>query len=182
VIAAASSPLRPEQPPSVDPAFSPAPGARLGRRLAAVLYENLLLTALVLITGFALLPVNALPVPRRLTHAISFAVLVLVLGAYCVHFWTNGRRTLAMKTWRLRLLRRDGAPLDRGAAIVRYAAGWIGPLLTIGAYSALSAGSHARQALWLLAFNFAWAFIDPQRLFLHDRIAGTRLVEDEPRS
>lgn len=166
-------------------ASSPPPpatlaGASLARRLGAVLYEILLLTAIVLITGFALLPLNALPLPRPVTHALSFAAIVLVVGAYCVHFWTGGRRTLPMKTWRLRLLQRDGAPLDRRAALVRYVAAWIGPVVTIGAFGALSTQGHARQALWFLAFNFAWALVDRQRLFLHDRIAGTYLAQDEP--
>jgi uncharacterized RDD family membrane protein YckC len=31
-----------------------------------------------------------------------------------------------------------------------------------------------------VAFNFLWAFVDPERQFLHDRIAGTRIVEAPP--
>ena len=36
----------------------------------------------------------------------------------------------------------------------------------------------AALAAWLLVVNFLWAFVDPERQFLHDRIAGTRIVTD----
>jgi uncharacterized RDD family membrane protein YckC len=32
----------------------------------------------------------------------------------------------------------------------------------------------------LLAVNYGWALLDPDRRFLHDRIAGTRLVAETP--
>jgi uncharacterized RDD family membrane protein YckC len=34
------------------------------------------------------------------------------------------------------------------------------------------------SAWWIFAVfaNFLWAFIDPARQFLHDRIAGTRVI------
>jgi hypothetical protein len=35
---------------------------------------------------------------------------------------------------------------------------------------------HGRWALAALALNYAWAFVDMDRQFLHDRIAGTRLM------
>jgi len=161
---------------------SPLVAAPLLRRLGAVLYEALLILALVLVTGFVLLPItpgagaHALYIPRPAARAISFAVIVLVVGGYCVHFWTAGRRTLPMKTWHVALLRRDGTALDRRTALVRYAAGWIGPALAIAAYVALRDAGHARQGFWLLAFNFLYALVDREQLFLHDRIAGTRIV------
>jgi uncharacterized RDD family membrane protein YckC len=160
---------------------APVP-APLLRRFGAVLYEALLLAALVLLTGFVLLPITsgasaqAIVIARPVPRAISFAVIVLVVGVYCVHFWSNGRRTLPMKTWRLELVRRDGSALPMSTAIGRYAAAWVGPLLALAAYVALRDLGHARQGLWLLAFNYAWAFVDRERLFLHDRLAGTRIV------
>ena len=157
-------------------------GAPLLRRFAAVWYEALLLTALILVTGFVLLPItpgagaHAIAMARPVARAISFAAIVLGVGAYCVYFWSNGRRTLPMKTWRVKLVRRDGSALALSTAIARYAAAWIGPALAIAAYVALRDVGHARQGLWLLALNFAWAFVDRDRLFLHDRLAGTRIV------
>ena len=82
-----------------------------------------------------------------------------------------------MKTWRLQLAMADGSPVTRKAALLRYLACWIGPVLAILAYALLRKADWGAQATWLIAFNFLWAFVDPQRQFLHDRIAGTRLVQ-----
>lgn len=166
---------------------SPSPllatdSAPLLRRFACVLYEALLIAALILVTGFALLPitpgagVHALPIARAPARAISFVMIVIVVGAYCVYFWSNGRRTLPMKTWRIAIVTRDGSPLPWPRALARYGASWIGPALAIAAYVALREAGHARQGFWLLATNFVWALVDRERLFLHDRLAGTRLV------
>ena len=48
------------------------------------------------------------------------------------------------------------------------------------AYALLRPWGLGAQAIWLLAFNFLWTFVDREKLFLHDRIAGTRLVQDAP--
>jgi len=162
------------------PAATPAPRAGLKRRLASLVYEALLATAFVLIAGFLLTPLmspveageRALVVPSTGRRAAGFAALVALMGAYFVHGWTAGRRTLPMKTWRLALVDTTGAPLDHRRALVRYAAAWIGPAVAIAVYAA----THSRWALAALALNYLWALFDRDRLFLHDRIAGTTLV------
>jgi uncharacterized RDD family membrane protein YckC len=83
-----------------------------------------------------------------------------------------------MKTWRLRLVGPDGAPPDRQRALLRYLAGWIGPALALAAYLALRPFGLSAHVVWLIAFNWLWALIDRDRRFLHDRIAGTRLLYD----
>ena len=59
---------------------------------------------------------------------------------------------------------------------MRYLAAWIGPALAIAAFGVLSRHGWGAHAAWLVAFNFLWAFVDRDRLFLHDRAAGTRIV------
>jgi hypothetical protein len=59
---------------------------------------------------------------------------------------------------------------------LRYAAGWIGPALAIGGYAALRPFGHAPDALAFLALDYAFALVDPERQFLQDRIAGTRVI------
>jgi uncharacterized RDD family membrane protein YckC len=161
--------------------------AGLVRRLAASLYESLLLAALALALGFALLPVlsaapalpadeRALPLPTPAGQAISFGCLFAFLGAYCVWGWSGGRRTLPMKTWRLAMETTDGAPVSLSRAVLRYAAWWIGPALAIGTYVGLRPLGHGRWALALLALNYAWALVNADQQFMHDRVAGTRMV------
>jgi uncharacterized RDD family membrane protein YckC len=162
-----------------------SPRAGLGRRLAASVYEALLLAALTLLVGFALLPVlgpgpppaeGALPLPGHASRVVSFAVLFVVLGAYCVWGWSDGRRTLPMKTWRIAMESGSGHPVGLARAALRYCAWWIGPTLAIAADAALRPGGYRRWTLALLALNYAWALVDSGRQFLHDRIASTRLT------
>jgi uncharacterized RDD family membrane protein YckC len=157
------------------------------RRLAASLYEILLLAALALVVGFALLPVltaaSSLPADERalsllkpVSQAISFGCLFAVLGAYCAWGWSGGRRTLPMKTWRLAMESTGGAPVSISRAALRYVACWVGPGLAIATYAGLRPLGYGRCAVALLAVNYAWALVNSDRQFLHDRIAGTRLV------
>ena len=155
------------------------------RRFAALLYEGLLVVAIVFATNFALLPfvtphragaVESLSVPALPERLALFWIVFAVLAGYFVWCWSNGRRTLAMKTWRLRLLTADGATVTPRIALLRYLACWIGPALALAAYVALSRVGYGAHAAWLVAFNFLWAFVDRDRLFLHDRVAGTRIT------
>ena len=171
-------------PPTAPPA--PSPRASLARRLGALLYESLLLVAIVFAASFLALPlistghsrsVDTLTVPALPERAALFCMLFAVLAWYFVWSWTGGRRTLAMKTWRLKLVLANGQSLPAKVALLRYLATWIGPALALATYAVLHRYGSGAHALWLIAFNFLWAFVDPERQFLHDRIAGTRIVQ-----
>jgi len=178
-------PSSPASPPN-DP---PARDAPLARRLGALLYEALLLAAMALIAGFALLPLGSprvgpggtLSLPGVLARAGMFCILAAGAAWFYAWSWSEGRRTLPQKTWRLALVDAQGRPPTYRAALVRYAAAWIGPAAAITAYAALRPTGHARYAAALLALNYAWALVDRERRFLHDRIAGTRLVREPAR-
>lgn len=160
-----------------------APAASLSRRWCALVYECLLLCAVVLVAGFVALPLvgppHAGPVYNAqqlyllsgASSAFLFFFEVVVAGVYCVGFWSNGRRTLAMKTWRLTLATRTGTPVDVRQATVRYFAGWIGPLAGL-----VCVASFGRLALAAGLLNYYWAWLDSDGQFLHDRIAGTRII------
>jgi uncharacterized RDD family membrane protein YckC len=170
--------------PTAPPA--PSPRARLVRRLGALLYELLLVVAIVFVASFLALPlispghsrsVDALTVPALPARVALFCMLFAVLASYFVWSWSGGRRTLPMKTWRLKLVLANGQPLTTKVALLRYLAAWIGPTLALAAYALLHRYGQGAHALWLIALNFLWAFVDPDRQFLHDRIAGTRIVQ-----
>lgn len=131
------------------------PLAGLRRRLASLVYECLLLLALWFVAGFIV--VGALPEPPEGLARVAFQIyLWLVAGVYLVWFWRRGGQTLAMRTWRLRLVDVQGRPVARRQAWLRYLLASLGTL-------ALGAG-------------FLWAILDRDRQFLHDRLAGTRLL------
>lgn len=87
--------------------------------------------------------------------------LLALAGAYFVWQWRRGGQTLAMKTWRIRLVTVSGGALTWRHAICRFV------LATAGA---LSCG-----------LGFLWALCDRDRQFLHDRLAGTRIVASAER-
>jgi uncharacterized RDD family membrane protein YckC len=156
-------------------------------RLGAALYESLLLAALIFITGFLMLPLvspgraataTELTLPPVPSRVALFCTLFSMMALYCVWSWSGGRRTLPMKTWRLRIATASGDPLTGKTALLRYLAAWIGPALALIGYAILRDLGHSGLALWLLAFNFLWAGVDPDRQFLHDRVAGTRILRD----
>ena len=159
--------------------------AGLGRRLLSLLYEGLLLVALLFLAGFALAPfvspagsatTHTLGIPSLPARVAAFGALVLLGALFYGWCWSEGRRTLPMKTWHLALVARDGATVPRRAALVRYLAWWIGPALGLVAYALLRPHGLGGLAAPLFALNYVAALVDPERQFLHDRVAGTRVV------
>jgi uncharacterized RDD family membrane protein YckC len=169
-----------------DSSRAPVTLAPLWRRLGAALYELLLVVAILFIAGFALLPLvsphapgspAALALPDLPSRVIVFCAMFAVNALYFTWFWSKGRQTLPQKTWRLRVVDAAGAPLATRQALARYLATWIGPALAVGAYAALASAGWGGHAAWFVASNFLWAWVDRDRQFLHDRVAGTRVVD-----
>jgi uncharacterized RDD family membrane protein YckC len=137
------------------PSTAPVPG--IARRLASALYDLLLTVALVLVATFPFLALFGDSTHGWRRHALQGWVL-LVVGAYFVWFWTRGGQTLPMKTWRIRVVRAGSAqPVGPARAAHRFLLAVLGTL---------AAG-----------LGFAWAFVDRDRQFLHDRLAGTALID-----
>ena len=133
-----------------------ARAASLARRLAAALYDALLVVALMFIATFPFLAFFGDSTHGWRRHVLQVWI-VLVIGAYFVWFWTRGGQTLPMKTWHIRLERVDGAPVNVARAVHRYVIALLGTAA--------------------LGLGFAWALVDRDRQFLHDRLSGTALVD-----
>lgn len=127
----------------------------IGRRLLSLIYELLLLTALVLLAGAVATAITQSAAPA---HARSITQILVALSciSYFTWQWHHRGQTLPMKTWRMRLVTTDGKTVTIPRAVLR---------------ACLAAAGY-------LCFGIAvlWAFIDRDGQFLHDRIAGTRLV------
>lgn len=141
----------------------PAPTATLMRRLGSLVYEMLIVVALLLLSGLAfLLPLHALTghdASQGWALWLFRAWILAVLGTYFGWFWTRGGQTLPMRTWRLRVVDAGGSPVRLPRALYRFLLAWP---------SVLAAGA-----------GLAWALFDRDRQFLHDRLAGTRVVRVE---
>ena len=123
----------------------------LARRLASMLYEALLLFAVAFVAAWLFLFASG---GRDATAGWLRAALQLfviaVFAAYFLWCWLRGGQTLAMKTWRIRLI--EVTPRQ---ALLRFALAAI--LVPTG-------------------ISMLWACFDREGQFLHDRLAGTRLV------
>jgi uncharacterized RDD family membrane protein YckC len=148
------------------------------RRLISMVYEMFLLLA---VEMFAVLVYLLLTGNRQepvYQHGLK-AYLFLVTAAYFVHFWTDSGHTLAMKTWRIKLVKVGYKKVPYTTAVIRYllAWGWFLPaLLVCGAFGITGKGEIAAAfAVGVVAWSLT-AFLDKDRQFLHDRLAGTRLI------
>lgn len=121
-----------------------------------MLYESLLLLGVLsvaFVLPFLLIGMiwkAAVPGPLLWLHVF------IVLLAYFGWLWKRSGQTLAMQTWKIRLVSADGRPLTTRQVFLRYSLAW--PSLLAGGVGIL------------------WALADPDRQFLHDRLAGTRLI------
>lgn len=153
----------------------------LKKRLCSMLYESMLLFGLLFVSTWGFSTLFDQRHALYLRHALEIWLFV-VMGLYFVWFWCRSGQTLAMQTWRIRLVTGSGLPLTRKRAFVRYLLCWLWFLPGM----ALSYTLHAQG--WLLvilpSINVVlWAltvYTNPDRQFLHDRIAGTRLVNFTP--
>jgi uncharacterized RDD family membrane protein YckC len=135
--------------------------AGVGRRLIAMLYDFLLVFAVVFFAGLAFLAIAGEAHSGLKRHAFQ-GYLFIVLGGYFVFCWRRRGGTLAMRTWKLRLVRRDGARVGLAQAWLRYLLAW--------------------PSLLLLGAGVLWALADRDRQFLHDRLARTRIVLEPGRT
>lgn len=166
------------QPPAAAPSIAP----RVARRLAAFVYEGVLLFGVVMIGGYLY---SALTQQR---HALEgraglTAFLGLVVAIYFVTFWSRSGQTVAMKAWHIRLVDAQGRPVSQARALVRFVLSlvWLVPPLAIAKYSGLPAGSYWLLLVlaWVLGYA-ALAFLRRDRQFWHDAVCGTRLVNWQP--
>ncbi|HEY3596064.1 MAG TPA: RDD family protein [Paraburkholderia sp.] len=148
------------------------------RRLATLVYEGVILFGIVFFAGYLF---STLTQQRNgLTHHNLLAAWIgLVIGVYFVWCWTHGGQTLPMKTWRLRVVRaRDGAPVSWPRAIVRYGLAWLWflpPLALHPLFGLTVPHTLLVAAAWFVAWAATGRLLD-DRQFLHDRLAGTRIV------
>jgi uncharacterized RDD family membrane protein YckC len=130
------------------------------RRFGAMLYDLLLVLALLFIVTALFLPFTGgeaiTPERSVLVERIYQAVLLFVVVVFFCLFWTWRGQTVGMLAWRLRVERSDGTLLT-----------WRDALLRLGG---------ACVSLAALGLGYFWIWIDRDGLAWHDRWSGTRVV------
>lgn len=129
----------------------------LVRRIAAILYDGLLLIGLwMLAAAFVVVPLDTGIDPG---NGLFQLYLLVVAWLYFALSWRGGH-TLGMKAWRIRLV----AP--------EQTIGWLATLIRFS----------AAIASWLVfGLGFIWSLGHPRRATWHDLASGTALVVDPPR-
>jgi uncharacterized RDD family membrane protein YckC len=134
--------------------------AGFGRRLAALLYDAVLLAALLMMfTGGALFFTHgAAVIPATAgawVYLYRFGLIAVIAGYYLLN-WLRSGQTLGMRAWHLRAVTDLGKPLRFKAAALRMIFGLL--------------------AWTPAALGVLWLYVDPERLAVHDRLSKTRVV------
>ena len=165
-----------DAPPLVTPSIK--------RRIATLPYEGLLLAALLVIASFPVAGLKGATLVGS-PHFFFQTYLLSISVAYFTWFWCHGGQTLAMKTWRIRVVTIDGSKINFKRALARlvcatlfYGPACIGLIL-------LFFPDRVSRVIGMWGFlpmiaTILWARHDADRQFLHDRMAGTRLVVVSP--
>ena len=136
-----------------------APGsepAGLIRRLAAILYDTLVLIAVLLVAAvpFDLIARGA-PTSEAGRYLFQFYLLV-VSFLFFGWFWVHGGQTLGMRAWRLRVVNRAGGAVSWRQALLRFLAAMLS---------------------WVpFGAGYLWVLVDRDRCAWHDRLSGTRMI------
>ncbi|MGX1125361.1 RDD family protein [Pseudomonas sp. HLS-6 TE3448] len=143
------------------------PAVGLGRRLAAMFYDFLLCTALLMVTTLVYKMIMMAFIGearmRELTDAgaldtdpLLSTILVFMLFGFFAKFWTHGGQTLGMQVWGIRVQNADGSAIGLWQALLRF-------VVSI--------------ASWLcLGLGFFWVLIDKQKRSWHDMYSDSQLV------
>jgi uncharacterized RDD family membrane protein YckC len=133
------------------------PGIR--RRLSSMAYEALLLLGVFVVMVVPLVLLAA-ATGTVISQRIMRVYVFLCLALYFIWHWRGGRQTLAMRTWKLRIVTPTGEPPPLWRLALRYTLAW--------------------PSLVLFGTGIAWALFDRDGQFLHDRLAGTRIIFAPP--
>src|SRR5579872_6133916 len=98
------------------------------KRLAAILYDSLLILAIYIISTLILVLINqgrAIP-----TGSLAFQLFLIFLNClFFVYFWTHNGQTAGMLAWRLKVVDIEGNPISYMRALLRYGCACFGFLI-----------------------------------------------------
>ncbi len=153
-----------KQPLSPQGAF---PAAGLGRHLAAMFYDFLLCTALMIVTTFIYKLILMGFIGEAKMRALSESgaldgdpllstLLFFVLFGFFAKFWTHSGQTLGMQVWGVRVQNADGTAISLWQALLRF-------IVSIGSWLCFGLG-------------FVWSLFDKQKRTWHDMYSSSQLV------
>ena len=128
----------------------------LMRRVGAMLYDALLVFALLMLTAIPFIAIRGGEAVAPSSDLFFRLSLLAVIYVFFVGFWIRSGRTLGMQSWGLQLETPDGSVPGIGTASIRFAAAIVS---------------------WIpLGLGYLWQLWDKDGLTWHDRISKTRIV------
>lgn len=119
-------------------------------------YDTLLLLAILMLLSYPYVWLTGGGKQNFIVHAIYQFYLLVICFIYYGGFWVHGGQTLGLRTWRLKLVSKDGGEITWVDALKRFAS--------------------ALLSLLCLGLGFLWAFFNRDKLTWHDRLSETRLI------
>ena len=130
--------------------------AGLLRRFGAMLYDALLVVALLILASIPFIAVRGGQIVEPDDNLFYQLCMLLVIYLFFVGFWTRKGRTLGMQSWGMQLETDGGQKVNMTTASLRFVAAIVS---------------------WLpLGLGFAWQLWDRDGLSWHDRLSRTRLI------
>ncbi|WP_367105022.1 RDD family protein [uncultured Psychrobacter sp.] len=162
--------------------------AKPSTRLVAIVYDGMLILALLFLVGTVLTVIGTLltmqtgtdsaqaqSLPTWYQNLIMTPSFILTLVGFYGLFWRRGGQTLGMQTWRLKTVNNVGHLLSWGQSFKRILAACLMPLL-FGVIGSLIGGSRAvvlTSAFLGLMFNYAFCIFNRRGLAVQDMISNT---------
>ena len=129
--------------------------AALWRRLAALVYDWILLTAILFVATVALLTFRggeAFPAH----DPVYSGCLIVTAMAFFGWFWTHGGQTLGMRAWKIQVIGADGQPLNGRQALIRSVV--------------------AMLSTAVLGLGFLWVLVDPRHRCWQDIASCSQVI------
>lgn len=124
------------------------------RRLAAFLYDCLLLIALFfIITGIAILANDG----NAIHSPLYKLFLIPVTAIFFSWFWKRGGQTLGMRAWHLKVVGNEQEVLTWKVCFIRFSLGLV-----------------------FFAITYFWMFFNHRQAALHDQLSKTRVIYEKP--
>lgn len=125
-------------------------------RLMAILYDSLLLFALLMIATLPFTLITGGPPQTPWSRLGLQLYLLLIIFLFFGWFWRHGGQTLGMRSWRLKLVSENGLPVSWAQIAVR----WFGAFLSLTA----------------LGLGYLWILLDPEKRAWHDMLSHSRII------
>lgn len=166
--------------------------AKAGVRLMAIVYDGMLILALLFLVGTVLsvlgtylfIPIGttsqeAQRLPTWYQNGVMTPAFVLTLVGFYGLFWRRGGQTLGMQTWRLKTVTADGKLLTWSQAVVRILAACLVPALCglVGYVLHGSRSAILASAFIGMIFNYCFCWFNRQGIAVHDMLSKTMTLK-----